>query len=447
MTEQKLRSLRQIFEEDQQPGKRVGDLFSSTKVQEQTSHLCIYEDKDALGLPVVVIPADNDLESFFADIATYFPERAPISAYAHVVSEASYRALSIQPKNRGKKSRDKREISALIGLILGEALSMQKGAGSQTALPSYSSCKRTLAYCVARAAILYPNLLTSEVVTRWLQIRQLTGMDSSATIASAINWSTEMIKGNLSTQDDPVLQDIVETLTAYLKRQVKREFVAAHLTSLYSGLREAVPLLYDAYDKRIDAFSAIVKAIRDESRGEILDSVSLAFFCNLILPGSFSHSALIERLLPALPDSMLWYGLFAGSSDEFSPTSAVGGITQKILRDLVSPFDLAQRPTCDLSIEEYEVLARLPLRAEVLKPTQAKAVLVSLYPGVEVYVRSVMEEDEGGERNALSHMLAERNLRLSRVRELLRHADQILDEERYLEPSNRSSARTTRRPR
>ncbi|WP_218277412.1 hypothetical protein, partial [Pseudomonas sp. FW300-N1A1] len=80
---------------------------------EQTVHLCAYEDKDALGLPVVVIPSKDDLESFFADIATYFPERAPISAYAHVVSVSSYQALTLQSKARNKQLRDKRELSAL----------------------------------------------------------------------------------------------------------------------------------------------------------------------------------------------------------------------------------------------------------------------------------------------------------------------------------------------
>ncbi|MDQ0042248.1 hypothetical protein [Variovorax boronicumulans] len=449
MTESKFLSLRQIFEEDQRLGKKgVGDLFSSAKVQEQASHLCVFEDRDALGLPNIVIPADNDLDSFFADIATYFPERAPISAYSHVVDAASHQALVARSKVRNKAPRDKRELSALIGLTLGEALSNLRGTSNQTALPNYSLCKRTLSYCVARAAFLHPTLATSEIVSRWLRIRHSTGMDSSSATAQSINQAVELIKGNISTEEEqPELRDVFETISGHLRKRVEREYIAAHLTSFYPGLRKTVPLLYDAYDNRISAFSATVKAIRDESKGETLDAISVAFFCNLILPGSFSHVGLIERLLPTLPSSMLWYGLFAGSSDEFSWTSSVGSIAQKLFRDLTTPFDITQRPTCDLSIEEYDVLARLPLRSEVLKPTQAKAVLVSLYPGIEVYVRSTVEDDEGSERNALASMMIERNVRLSRVRDLLRHADQILEEERYSEQSSRSSLKTNRRPR
>jgi hypothetical protein len=449
MTEQKIRSLRQIFKEDHQSGHRFGDLFSSSKTQEIAAHLCIYEDKDALELPVIVIPANDDLESFFADIATYFPERSPVSAYAHVVSGASYENLLVQPKARNKVVRDKRELAALIGLVVGEALLAQKGVVSQAGFPSYSACKRTLAFCASRAAFLYPGLSTSEVVTRWLQVRQMTGMDSSSETAVAITLSTELIKGNLRPTEDFVFDKVLETLSNYLKKRASRELLASHLTSLYSGLEKIVPQLYETYDKRIEVFSAVVKTIRGESKGSLIDSISVAFFCNLILPGSFSHAPLVDRLGNSFSNSMLWYSLFASSSDEFSWTSAVGGIAQKLLRDLLAPFDLAQRPTCDLSIEEYEVLARLPLRAEVLKPTQAKAVLISLYPGVEVYVRSAMEDDDVAERDrsALSNMMAERNLRISRARELLRHADQLLEDERHFEQNPRFPARSPKKMR
>ncbi|MDO8770389.1 MAG: hypothetical protein Q7K57_17145 [Burkholderiaceae bacterium] len=446
MTEQTYRSLQQIFEVSKLGGGRGGDLFSTSNLNEPATHLCIYEDADALGLPIIVVPAEDDLENFFADIATYFPERAPISAYIHVLHEATYRALGTEPKTDARRGDDKRELSAYIGLILGDALSALRVGGNQSTLPGYSSCKRTLAYCIARAAVLHPHLSTQEISERWLRIRELSGMDASTNAAASTIWAADIVNGKFSQSNDPAIREFIETLSLYVKKHAKRERVAASLISLYPKLHESAPLLHEAFEKRINAFSAIVNAVRQGSRGSVLDSLCVAFFCNLILPGSLAHSGLIDRLLPDLPDSMLWYGLFAGSSEEFSLTSSVGGVGQKLLRDLVASFDFLRRPTCDLSFDEYDVLARVPLRSEVLKPTQAKAVLVSLYPGVEVYVRSAMEEDDAGDRPLLSSLLLERDERANQVRQLLRQADQLLSGENFADPGIRTRAKTARKP-
>lgn len=446
MTEKKLRSLQQIFDLDKGLGKKSGDLFSATKLNLPNLHLCVYEDSDALELPIVVVPAENDLENFFADVATYFPERAPISAYFHILDEISYQSLLIQRKSTSKSTIKKYELAAIIGLVFGEALSVLRNVGNQSILPSYTSCKRTLSYCIARAAVLHPHLSTHEIAARWFLIRQLTGMEFSTSGAATVNLASDLIKGNISKQSDPEIGGIFNLLSAYLTKKIKRERLAVHLSSLYPGIAENIPPLYDAFEKRIDAFSAIVKAIRQSSRGQEFDSICVAFFCNMILPGSFSHAGLIDRLLPTMPDSMLWYGLFAGSSDEFSSTSPIGGVGQKLLRDLIAPFDLSARPTCDLSVEEYDVLARLPLRSEMLKPTQAKAVLVSLYPGVEVYVRSVMEDDEVTDRASLSNLLADRDERINHARELLLHAEQILSAQSYTS-AGRQQPRSSRKVR
>lgn len=445
MTEQKLRSLRQIFEEGQQKEKKTEDLFSSVKTQEQIAHLCIYEDKDVLRFPTSIVPGNDDLESFFADVATYFPEQAPISAYAHILDSSALLSLESDLKARDKRFRDKRSLNAFIGLIFAEVFSTQKGGGTQSSFLGYASSKRTFSFCAARAALLYSNLPISRIATRWVEIREMTGMGSSPEAVAAINWSIELIRGKLPTIEDPLLREFAELIDSYFKKRASREKLTSHFSLLYSGISEIVPLLNATYDNRIEVFSAILKKIRENSKGTVLDAIAAAFFCNLILPGSFSHASVIERLGANLPHCVLWYGLFAGSSDEFSLTSLAGGVGQKLLRDLTLPFDLAQRPACDLSFEEYEVLSRLPLKAEILKPTQAKAILISLIPGVEVYVRSVGDDDESVDKFAISNMLAERNARLSRVRELIRHADQLLEEERYLEQSNRFPGKPSRK--
>lgn len=423
MNKQHHLTLEQIFKLGKPGGEKAADLFSSSKLSDSAAHLCIYEDSDLLELPTIVVPADDDIESFFADVATYFPERTPVSAFMHVLRETSRH--SFRASIHAKDISGKRSLSVLIGLILGDALSAQRTAGNTALLPSYSSCKRTLAYCIARAIVLYPELSSQEISERWIRIRGLSGMDASTDAAESTIWAINLITGPSPQVDDSKIRGFMKTLGLYLRNQAHREQITESLISLYPSIAQSAPLLNGAFEKRIDAFSAIVGAVRQESKGSGLDSICIAYFCDLILPGSMAHSALIDRLLAEMPDGLLWYGLFAGSSKEFSLTSSVGGVGQKILRDLVAPFDLTQRPTCDISFDEYEVLSRVPLRSELLKPTQAKALLVSLYPGVEIYVRATTEDDES-ERPSLANVLIEQDERANRVRQLLWQADQLL---------------------
>lgn len=443
MTKQKHLSLQQIFQSGKSALGRGDDLFSISKLNEIRKHLCIYEDADSIEWPMIVVPSGGDLESFFADIATYFPSFTPISAYVHVLDETLFQASLIQSEMPMGRSTSKHQLSTYIGLILGDALSAPRMTSQRTLLPSYSACKRTLAYCIARSSVLHPHLSTQEISSRWLKIRTLSGMDKSTNAAASICWAADLVNGNFSISHSQEMGELSKTLSKYFKGGVKRERVTESLISLYPHLPEKVTLQYGAYEKRIEDFNAIVSAVRQRSKGSELDSLCIAFFCNLILPGSFAHLGLIERLLPEMPDSMLWYGFFAGSSEEFSPASSVGGIGQKLLRDIVAPFSFSRRPTCDISLEEYEILARVPLRSENIKPTQAKAVLVSLCPGVEVYVRSAMEEDDGGEKQPRSQLSFEQDERALQVRHLLRQADQILSGERSGEPTVRTRAKAT----
>lgn len=445
MSKKIYRSLRQIFESGRSHIGREGDLFSTSKLNDAESHFCIYEDGDALDLPTVVVPSVNNLENFFADIATYFSDYAPITAYVHVVDESSFRLLQNSSKALRRKVENRRELLAYIGLIVGDSLSTVRAVNNRSTSLSYTSCKRTLSYCIARSAVLHPSLSTHEVSRRWLRIRELSGMDASKLTADSISWAADVINGKYLNSNVQELRNLTETLYIHFQKKSTQEQIRECLVALYPELRKVALISHAAYEKRIDVFSSIVKAVQQNSIGVGLDSLCVAFFCNSILPGSLAHSGLLEKLLPVLPDSLLWYGLFAASSDEFSLASLAKGIGQKLLRDIVAPFDFSSRPTCDLSLDEYDVLARAPLRSDLIKPTQAKAVLISLYPGVEVYVRSVMEEEEGFDKH--SRFLLEQDERAVQVRHLLLQADQLLSGEKINEPTVRSRLKTTVKPR
>ena len=66
---------------------RSEDLFSSAVDKPIVVYECTwFDDKMFDGyLPNLIVPANGDLETLFADIATYYSSFSPITAYAHVV--------------------------------------------------------------------------------------------------------------------------------------------------------------------------------------------------------------------------------------------------------------------------------------------------------------------------------------------------------------------------
>jgi len=380
-------------------GDKLGDLFSFNKgSREQVRHQCFWARGELMGLPNAVIPTNYDLESFFADIATYYPAFAPVSAYAHVLTADVAPALELTDQSEMlSPNLDEHSVKSTIGLAIGETLTAGANLTVQQEAITYAACRRTLAFSLARAAGLYPGYAPKAVAEKWLRTREIARMETPVQLAAAILWisslqhhQSENIPESMSTS---MLQG---QLARVLRGKTRQEVLIDEFALLLPAIRTHAAQMSGAFDGRINAFTRIADIVATSDLSAEIGATYLGYFCNQLLPGSLTHFKVLTPYLSRYPSALVWYGLFAGLSSQFDWRGIYSGLGLKLARDLTAQFSFSDRPTSDISFEELEVLSRLPLRNSILKPTQQRACAVALMPGLDVYVRMSMADEQGG---------------------------------------------------
>lgn len=378
-----------IFGADLKSAQIADDLFF--KEGRQALHECFWsESGDGLDLPVAIRPAFGDADSLFAEAATYHSAFVPVTAYIRVLDDDSLK----EPLRRSKEispNLSAHEIRSAIGLAIGELLTASlRNFKSPTEGASYGASRWTLSFAVYRSAALHGDLSSDVVVERWLRIRDMMRMDSPMEHAASISWIRTLQGTGASPQlGEGPQASIAETVSG---RQ-SLSWLGVKLAESLGGVRREVEAMRGPFDDRSVAFGQLVQAVTTKLPKGELGAICIAFFCNEILPGSLSHFRLLAPLISSYPTVVIWYGMFASLSEGFDWREAFSGLGLKMARDLLQPFSPGRRPTCDIAFAELEVLSRLPLRADVIKPTHPRACSVELFPGVEGFFRFGNDDD------------------------------------------------------
>ncbi|MFA6310746.1 MAG: hypothetical protein WCV99_01780 [Sterolibacterium sp.] len=403
------------------------DLFSSSFPAGERSFDCYQSTiPDGLSVPHVIVPRSGDLEDLFAAIATYYPDQSPLTALAYVVTPESVSAVMRErnPSPDNDRERHGRNRRAMIGAALGEAalaaLGVPEGSGG---LPSYSVIRRTLAFALARGYQLYgEQASTRQLASKWTRLRDITGLPHSQSTVQAVIRAHEVASGRMI-QESTVVDRNVDFFRAI------DGLVAGHdpdgddlnkaIAALYPEAERFLHELSGVFDGRMRAFAQLVQTIQLYSRGREFDEIVVGYICNRILPSSFAHSGALVPLAQFFPAALVWYGYFSLLTKPAKTSSLSAGLVLKLERDLVEPFSLEQRPRCDISLDELDVLSRATMPAEAIKPTQQRALLVGLLPGVDVYTRFGSDADRSVER---ARRDAEMSTLHRRVTDLLQEA-------------------------
>lgn len=415
---------------------RHQDLFSSTLSNAPKQHKTYrLERGDGLALPHVVVPASSDVEDFFATAATYYQDQTPLSALIHILSETTEKLLTSTSHIHPCAATSRRSRLACVGVALAESMQSALAFAESASAASYPACKRTLSFSLGRATLLYGIEIAPAVVAeRWCKLRNLTGLTVSRTSVDAV-LRAHSIAFEHDVRNFPELQpDLVEGLRAYGESDGENDDLLIQVfTRSYPGIKQHIDELKGSFDGRMAAFMRLVQEIGNGTYGVHADEIAVAFFCNRILPGSFAHIGVLEKLIAIFPSAMIWYGFFAALSKSSASNSIMQSLVSKLERDLLEPFSFEQRPKCDVSLEELEVLARAPMRAELMKPSQQRAILVALLPGLDIYTRFGVESDSATERLRRDVEAEQLN---NRVGKLLEEALHML---RGINPPGRSS--------
>ncbi|CRM53533.1 hypothetical protein [Pseudomonas sp. 31 R 17] len=358
-----------------------GDLFSSTISKQNPMYKCFWQKQDDfINLPIFIVPDAREIDTLFADVSTFHQSISPLSAYAHICHEIVAEQLFLEQKKvRTKAKADDRKLRLNVALILGEAVTGAFLAQKDllTANVGYAACTQTLAASITRAANLYPKLNSKIIFERWELARKLTNQEDSVV-------SSEAVLAFLSKIE--IKENDLSFTSLFLNGQVSENELFFELTHLF-GLQDDATKLKETYNSRMSVFNSIVGKVEASTGSAEIKSACIAFFCNKILPGSMSHVASLKPYLSKYYDIVFWYMAFACLSSEFDVKNSMSGICYKLIRDIVRPFSVEERPTCDVSIDELEVISRVSMKASTLKPKRSRVLVVSLLPGVDVELR------------------------------------------------------------
>lgn len=333
-------------------------------------------------IPVAIVPAENDLDSFFADISTYHSQHSPITAYAYVFKESLSSALGLKGRKYNAPKIDATEavLRILICLVLGEAASSVAKRGSADGV-SYDSCRRTFSYALSRAYLLYPKMDLFSLLDRWTVVHELAGIENPPSTPGIV---LRILRSaaTASIESGDLLSDVLFNLAHGVSPGDLLPRIIAEIPEHETDMLE----LRGPFDRRMKAFQTIARALFTGKRDPDHTSMIIAYLANLISPGSFAYIELLQGM-PYAEHSVVWYMVFSGLTGDQSIPSVGNGVGYKIARDLIAPFSLEERPSCDIALEELIVLSRLKLTRSMLKPQLPKELIVALMPGVNVYLR------------------------------------------------------------
>ena len=144
------------------------------------------------------------------------------------------------------------------------------------------------------------------------------------------------------------------------------------LARLVGGSSEWRGELAGHREARVTLFERVCgRLIGMEQSGVVDDGMILGALLSTIGPGSMEYLGLALERAREFPGIVLWYGLFAGAAPESNVLSEFDAFGRRLARDLLHRDGAFDRPRCDLSLPELEVLlrgARMPTGWRVANP-------------------------------------------------------------------------------
>jgi hypothetical protein len=436
------RTISEIFSPQTSLGRGIkisGDLFNKNK---EAVHEVFYDDEFTDNeIPLAIIPENGNLEDFFADIFTFHPDLTPLTALCHVTEAPLIKSLS--PK---KTINQNRAINAFIGSSFTEVILRLAKNGSNQA-PTFSACRKSLSFILARSDILYPSMPLLHTYGKWQYANEILNTHGDPEISDAVYRMSEIVLGHAGWPARPKGRESIalKSLSSFISdKSAEHNFINA-LYSIYENIGDISAFQSGPFDGRMAIFDHIVSTISRSSGNKEIDGIAVGYFANLINPGSFSHYPILLRHINRYPTALIWYGFFSGLDMGRTSPEMLTGISRKLRRDLEEPFSFNGRPQADTSIDELAVLLRMPRLINTLKPNAQKSLRVTLIPGIDIFSKFPEEQEKpGSDENELR--LFEISSRQLRVREIMIQALRSLDGSiEFLENQKKAITRHSRR--
>jgi hypothetical protein len=392
------KTVSELIEGRKYPGrnfdKRQTSIFDVASKKEASELQCFFSENVHLDseIPSVIIARNfGVLEDLFAGIATYKTVLSPLSAYSNIFDEQII-GKSFHPETFKFSQPSPTQLSFYSGLILGECLTVSFNLFGDNSRVSYSYGRRSLAYVICRAQLLYGPIDLQVVAERWDSVKELFERPSSGGLSDMV---VSIAKNSENITAGNEYRGFVTTFLAHHLEKTKLTAEPLRkLTERISRLGTLEDVLEGPYDKRIDWFINAGKLISGSEISNEEKAILLASSANTINPGSLSHYGLLVKYLQDLPSVLIWYSIFAFlTKPKGSVANEFDGLIRKIVRDLTRSWAPIDVPSSDLCFEELLVLNRGELTSKSVRPEISKYLSVSLLPGVTISTRTHSEID------------------------------------------------------
>ncbi len=168
--------------------------------------------------------------------------------------------------------------------------------------------------------------------------------------------------------------------------------------SIWKLLIKEIPLLStvdDEFELSTREFKVAVfeKLIRDLIYNRAYDKTLISFVASYLIskiaPGSLKYLDLLIPYQNQLPSLLLWYGFMSGLNLSAQINNYGDSLGWRILRDIETNKKLLSLPSCDISLDELEVLSiSNPNVIKNIRKDNDEYINIELFPSIEIYVNA-----------------------------------------------------------
>ncbi len=310
-------------------------------------------------LPDVVIVEKGSLRDFFAWTGTYLTNCRPLSAYCRVADRSTVE-WAIRPYDRYGLGRLE---TACLGVILGETATYMAGdfdINKLTPLAFAGTYSFAMTRCLARGLV---RKIGETIGESWLSARRLT---AQKTLSLSVQQLDETWRALLQCEEhfSAELQKrksndslLLASKEAFEEGEISRKTWHT-LTAGLGDIGERGGSLTGPREGRVvEVERALAELVRQRKKDVLTRAFVGGYLVSRIAPGTFEHHNILLPFIPSFPQSLLWYGLFAGMHKTSKLQNFSGGMGRRVLRDAMHEEEYLDSPRCDISLAELEVLS------------------------------------------------------------------------------------------
>lgn len=337
--------------------------------------------------PALIVIPEGDLREFFAWSNTYLGGWRPISGLFRVIAHSNLREVLKEKLNHEMVWKYR---NAVLGMIFGEA-HVQGVFGENNrgqARSIFAGCIGTCSFAMGRAMGLGWGDLTT-VAQNWHRARVLT---QHAPVHSDVSnllapWSVLLEVCGLSSNAWSRTHTMSQAIVAICRTLHKNDEIdgpaLAALTKGWPELKEAFQSMNEARERRVQALEAALESV---SRRRIRFSqprvIALGLLASRIAPGSLDHAALLSQYMVRMRELMLWYGLFSGMTSASRLIENHESLGRRILRDMLAEDTVFSRPSCDIAIDELEILSMSKASLLNIPRATSEQLMIEILPSI-----------------------------------------------------------------